>query len=79
MPSSVHVCNTLHLQSLLCLNLGSLPTSVLECAGAGQYRDKANHFYCKFWWAATLSEAGYAALFLDNGDNCLATIADQGT
>ena len=38
----------------------------LQWGIAGQYQRTANHLYCKFWWAATLTEAGYIVLFMDN-------------
>ncbi|KAK9804663.1 hypothetical protein WJX73_007323 [Symbiochloris irregularis] len=32
----------------------------------GHYRNAQVHWYCKYWWGATLTEAGYTVLFLDN-------------
>ncbi|KAK9795560.1 hypothetical protein WJX73_008955 [Symbiochloris irregularis] len=32
----------------------------------GQYRQKFNHYYCKYWWAHELIQEGYDAAFLDN-------------
>ena len=36
------------------------------CCLAGHYRNGQVHWYCKYWWGAELTEAGYTVLFLDN-------------
>ena len=44
-----------------------MPHGAVHSAGnAGRYRDQLNHWYCKYWWAAMLAEAGYTVCFLDN-------------
>lgn len=35
-------------------------------AVAGHYRTGQVHWYCKYWWGATLTEADYTVFFLDN-------------
>lgn len=53
--------------AMSCAHAFTLIHEVLHCNWhAGRYRGYQSHWYCKYWWGAALTEAGFTVMFLDN-------------